>query len=320
MQIELGKIEKGEFYADKAFRRGKTRLGLTKIKKRSMGKEEKYKHLEMVRLSVIKDSICNDMNRILAAFPQYKELDFFYKELFGCFIDVDKYKKSLGAVKWARKKINSIYSISDKDLRRKKTIKEMTSARNVFIARSASVLKQINDAFSALEEARRKIKDMPNIKTSLFTVAVAGFPNVGKSTLLGKLTDSKPEVKSYAFTTKGLMIGFIKSDNGKIQIIDTPGKLNRLNKMNKIEKMAHLCMRDVAQAIVYVFDLTETSYELSEQIKLYNDIKKMDKEIIVYFSKSDILDTKKIDGFEIDGIYDVKELKKIIMQFALEQA
>ena len=79
-------------------------------------------------------------------------------------------------------------------------------------------------------------------------------------------------------------------------------------------------MRDVAQAIVYVFDLTETSYELSEQIKLYNDIKKMDKEIIVYFSKSDILDTKKIDGFEIDGIYDVKELKKIIMQFALEQA
>jgi len=309
MQIELGKIEKPEAYTDTAFRKGKKRIGMIVIKNRSMKTDDKYKHLEGIRLSVIKDSLCNDMGRILTSFPQYSELDYFYKELFACFIDVDKYKKSLAAIKWAQKRISSIYRVSDRELRKKATAKEIISVRNVFLARSESFLKQIKNEFAFLEEARRQIKEMPNVKTSLFTVAIAGFPNVGKSTLLGKLTDSKPEVKSYAFTTKALMIGYIRDDKNKIQMIDTPGSLNRFNKLNKIEKMADLCIRHVANLVVYVFDLTET-YDISEQIELYNDLIKLKKDVIVYFSKNDIIDKKVIDSFEIDGISDAKELKK----------
>ena len=45
------------------------------------------------------------------------------------------------------------------------------------------------------------MKDYPTIKTSLFTVAICGFPNVGKTTLLSKMTPSEPEISNYSFTT-----------------------------------------------------------------------------------------------------------------------
>ncbi|MFT4297726.1 MAG: GTPase, partial [Candidatus Woesearchaeota archaeon] len=171
--------------------------------------------------------------------------------------------------------------------------------------------------FKILDKARARIKELPNIKTSLPTVAIAGFPNVGKSTLLGKLTDSKPEIKSYAFTTKALMIGYAIKDEKKIQIIDTPGTLNRFEKMNKIEKMAHLCMKYSASAIIYVFDLSEISYPVHEQIQLFNEAKKLNKEIYVYFSKSDILSKDLITKFmkesKIKGLTESEKLKQQLL-------
>jgi len=38
------------------------------------------------------------------------------------------------------------------------------------------------------------MKGFPSIKTNLPTIAIAGFPNVGKTTLLSKITDAKPKI------------------------------------------------------------------------------------------------------------------------------
>ncbi|MFT4303016.1 MAG: GTPase [Candidatus Woesearchaeota archaeon] len=342
MQIDLGKIESSDWYINKAFARGKNKVSLTKIKTR-MKKDEKYKFLESIRLSVINDTLRSDLGKLVQIFPKYEELDIFYKEIFSCFIDVDKYKHSFGKLNWAAKQIQAIYKQNNKLLHRKTDSKSILEIRNIYLARVHSVLNQISNAFEYLEYTRKRIKDLPNVKTSMYTVAIAGFPNVGKSTLLSKITDSKPEINSYAFTTKGLMIGYLKSDglstkkkkkskiydddlinadvvskvnNGKIQVIDTPGSLNRFEKMNNIEKMAHLCIKHVAHIIVYVFDFTEP-YSITEQIKLYQDLKKINKDIIVYFSKTDIVGTKLIDGFEVKGIYNTEELKQQLVSHSL---
>ena len=315
MQIELGKIEEYEHYIDKAFKRGKSRLTQSRIKNRKETKVEKYRHLEGIRLAVIKDSITNDMNKILEHMPQFKDLTPFYKEIFACFVDLDMYRKSLASIKWAIGQLNTIFKKSSSNVAKQDSVKDVVAKRNIFLARCSSVLKQINKNLQFLDKARKQIKEVPSIKSDLFTVAITGFPNVGKSTLLGKITDSKPEVNSYAFTTKGLMIGYIKEKEHKIQIIDTPGTLNRQDKMNKIEKMAHLAMQKVANTIVYVFDLTE-SYPIDDQVKLYNNIKKLDKEVIVYFSKSDILKPEQIKSFKIEGLTDTEEIKKEIIKWS----
>lgn len=311
MRLALGKVEEASWYVDKAYRRAKQRVSLTKVKP-SLKEADKVRQLETVRFHVIRDTLMADLDRLLTVFPRVHELDDFYRDLFACFIDVDSYKKALGSLKWARERVSSIARTQEQLLKKALTAADVRSVRGVFLARCSSIFDQIASSFQLLDACRKRIKDLPAVKPGLFTVAIAGFPNVGKSTLLGKLTDSTPEINSYAFTTKGLMIGNIMHEGKKVQIIDTPGTLNRFEKMNKIEKMAHLALQHVADVIVYVFDFTEP-YTITQQLELYQNIKEHGKPMLVYFSKSDIISTTLLDGFEVKGTYDPHTLKQQII-------
>jgi len=277
------------------------------------------KKREMLKIDVIKDQMIERLDKITQSFPSFDHLPEFYIKLIRLTLNYKDLKQSLGAVSWLVGKVKFFQKKYAGMIARGSDYQMIIRYSKEFYGRVSSVAKQIDQNLLYLEACRRIMKTYPDIK-EMFTVCIYGYPNIGKSTLLNKLTGSKAKTAAYSFTTKTINCDFLKfEENGEkiqVQVLDVPGTLARKDKMNFIEMQADLVLQDLANVAIFIFDLTET-YPFSEQKKLYEKVKKS-KQTLVYLSKTDILDEAVIEEFEEENIkhHSIDEIKKEILEKA----
>ena len=298
-------------------------LAFGKARKKNKAKKiegerlEIYQKKECSKLDIIKDNMSDRLQQILADFPSFDSMNNFYNKLVRLTLDYSELKKSLGAVNWALKTLRVLHKDYVRKIAKTQDISKVISLSKEFYGRISSIIKQINPNLHFLERARRIMRTYPDVK-EIFTVCVYGFPNVGKTTLLNKLTGAQAKVASYAFTTQTINSGFVTLDGTKIQVLDVPGTLARDDKMNLIEIQAELVRKELANIIVYVFDVTESSgYSLEKQEQLFKKLGK-DKKVLVYLSKQDIASPDQLKDLKHD-IVDLAQLKEQIKALAAKE-
>lgn len=305
---ELKPVEDASFYLDLAIKRANKNVSLKKV--RGLDKFQNLKTLELVRIDSFRNTLVGKLNSIA---EQYNlELNDFYSELLDITVGSKRVRQAVKNINWSVIKIDDLYKHYSRKIKSAKEAYTIHRFKKEFYGRVSSIVKKVD--FDLLKATRTAVQSFPVIRDKLTKVAIAGFPNVGKTTLLAKLSGSKPEIATYPFTTKKTMIGYVSKDGKKVvQLLDTPGTLDRPDKMNFIEKQAYLIMQKAADKIIYVFDLTEP-YPLEKQIKLYKKIKEFGKPVIVYLSKTDMMNEKEYQEFaqKNKALTDAEKLKKLI--------
>jgi ribosome-interacting GTPase 1 len=86
------------------------------------------------------------------------------------------------------------------------------------------------------------------------TVVLMGFPSVGKSTILNRLTNARSKVGAYQFTTLNVVPGILNYNGARIQILDIPGIIDGASSGRGLGKRV-LSIARHADLILFVVDV-----------------------------------------------------------------
>lgn len=142
-------------------------------------------------------------------------------------------------------------------------------------------------------------------------VGLVGFPNAGKSTLLSVVSDAKPKIANYPFTTLIPNLGVFKVGYETFVMADIPGIIEGASSGIGlgIDFLKHI---ERTKLLLFIIDLEDPDYE-EQYKKLRTEIKRYSKELdkkpyLIAASKYDLDD----GAFKIELLQEEMGLKQVI--------
>ncbi len=278
--------------------------------------EDKIRKEIMDRISTIESITCSHLLKLVKRFPTIEKLHPFYEDMIDLMFDVDQYKVSLSKAQWASERIEVLSTELIGQLKKAKTIEKLNQIMKAYYGRYSSIIKSIDKDLQFLSKCRDWMRIIPDINADMPTFIIAGMPNVGKSSLLSKLTGNEPKVAIYPFTTQTISIGYMQLNNQKIQIIDTPGILDRpMEERNEMELKSILSLRDIRGVIIFLIDPTgHSSYTMEQQENLFNEVKQRFVSPIIRVQTKADLSAERIEKIAIstETLQGFDELKEVM--------
>ncbi|XP_045529634.1 nucleolar GTP-binding protein 1 [Pieris brassicae] len=233
------------------------------------------------------------LSRIIQEFPKLDDVHPFYADLMNVLYDKDHYKLGLGQLNTARHLIDNVAKDYVRLLKFGDSLYRCKQLKRAALGRMATIMKRQSANLTYLEQVRQHLSRLPSIDPYTRTIIICGFPNVGKSSFINKITRADVEVQPYAFTTKSLYVGHTDYKYLRWQVIDTPGILDHpLEERNVIEMQAVTALAHLRAAVLYFIDPSEQcGHSIEEQISLFESIKPLfsNKPLIVVLNKMDVI-------------------------------
>jgi GTPase len=142
----------------------------------------------------------------------------------------------------------------------------------------------------------------------LADVGVVGFPNAGKSTLITAISNARPKIAAYPFTTMGPVLGVVSATHKQFVVADLPGLIEGASEGRGLgdKFLKHV---ERTKVLIHVVDMA--GYEGRDPV---DDYKKINLELKNYskdvYKKPQIVCANKMD---IDGAEgNLKRFKKLI--------
>lgn len=254
------------------------------------------------------------LSQILADFPLLNDIHPFYADLINILYDKDHYKLALGQLNNARHLIDNIAKDYLRLLKYGDSMYRCQSLKKAALGRMCTLIRKIAPSLAYLEQVRQHLARLPSIEPTTRTLIVCGYPNVGKSSFMNKVTRANVDVQPFAFTTKSLFVGHTEHKYVRWQVIDTPGILDHpLEDRNTIEMLSITALAHLQAAILYIIDISEQcGYTIEEQVKLFNSIKPL------FVGKPLFIVTNKIDTIRPEEVR--PEAWKLIQDLANPEA
>lgn len=125
-------------------------------------------------------------------------------------------------------------------------------------------------------------------------VGLVGFPNIGKSTLLSRVTNAQPKIANYHFTTLNPNLGVVDFEDGGFVIADIPGLIEGASEGIGL---GHEFLRHIERTKVMIHMVDAASVEGRDPIE---DIRAINKELEAYnpklLEKPQVIAANKIDA------------------------
>ncbi|TVU12216.1 hypothetical protein EJB05_45849, partial [Eragrostis curvula] len=255
------------------------------------------------------------LSTIIDEFPRLDDIHPFYGDLLHVLYNKDHYKLALGQINTAR---NIVAKISKDYLRLLKYGDSLYRCKCLKVAalgRMCTVIKRITPSLAYLEQIRQHMARLPSIDPNTRTVLICGYPNVGKSSFMNKVTRADVDVQPYAFTTKSLFVGHTDYKYLRYQVIDTPGILDRpFEDRNIIEMCSITALAHLRAAVLFFLDISGScGYSIAQQAALFHSIKSlfMNKPLVIVCNKTDL---QPLEGLSEDDMKLVMEMKAEAMK------
>jgi nucleolar GTP-binding protein len=268
--------------------------------------------------NILSDNLAN----LVRKFPSFENVPPFYREMTDIIAGVDDLRVSLSHLHWASRQIRKISRESVARIKKSRRIQDRNSAqqRRAAFGRISSIMKSIEKDLLFLNEARNRLRKLPAINPALPAILIAGYPNVGKSSFIVLVTGARPEIASYPFTTQEIHVGHFQRGELRIQVVDTPGLLDRpLLERNKIERQALAAMSHLSGVVLFILDPSEhCGYPLESQLRLVEDLKgSIRLPVLVVANKMDLMKHPGVPEMSTatgQGVKEVQEMAISLLQ------